>query len=101
MVLLVIPAVLIAVISLASFAGGWVWWLDVLANFRAQYVAVLAVLGLVILASRWRRTGLAILGVALLNGVFVAPLFVGRLRLGGGSHGPRRYRGRVRLGTRR
>ena len=77
MVLLVIPAVLIAVISLASFAGGWVWWLDVLANFRAQYVAVLAVLGLVILASRWRRTGLAILGVALLNGVFVAPLFVG------------------------
>jgi endonuclease/exonuclease/phosphatase (EEP) superfamily protein YafD len=75
-VLLVIPAVLIAAISLASFAGSWVWWLDVLANFRAQYVAVLALLGGLILASRWRRTGMAILGVALLNLVFVAPLFV-------------------------
>ncbi|HEU4917517.1 MAG TPA: endonuclease/exonuclease/phosphatase family protein [Acidimicrobiia bacterium] len=77
MVLLVIPAVLIAAISLASFAGGWVWWLDVLANFRAQYLAVLTVLGFVILASPWRRTGLAILGVALVNGVLVAPLFFG------------------------
>ena len=77
MVLLVIPAVLIAVISLASFAGAWVWWLDVLANFRAQYVVVLAVLGLIIVSSRWRRTGVAILAVALVNAFFVAPLFVG------------------------
>jgi endonuclease/exonuclease/phosphatase (EEP) superfamily protein YafD len=76
-VLLVIPAVLVAVISLASFAGAWVWWLDVLANFRAQYLVILALLGLVILASRWRRTGMAILGVALVNGIFIAPLFVG------------------------
>lgn len=77
MILVVIPAVAVAAISLASFAGAWVWWLDVLANFRAQYMAVLAVLGLVIAASRWRRTGLAILGVALVNLVFVAPLYVG------------------------
>ena len=77
MVLLVIPAVLIAVISLASFAGAWVWWLDVLANFRAQYVVVLAVLGLIIVSSRWRRTGVAILAVALVNAFFVAPLFFG------------------------
>jgi endonuclease/exonuclease/phosphatase (EEP) superfamily protein YafD len=76
-VLLVIPAVLIAVISLASFAGAWVWWLDVLANFRAQYVVVLAVLGLIIVSSRWRRTGVAILAVALVNAFFVAPLFFG------------------------
>jgi endonuclease/exonuclease/phosphatase (EEP) superfamily protein YafD len=76
-IFLVIPAVAIAVVSLASFAGAWVWWLDVLANFRAQYVAVLAILGLVIAASRWRRTGLAILAVALFNLGFVAPLFVG------------------------
>ena len=77
MILVVIPAAIVAVISLASFAGAWVWWLDVLANFRAQYVVILAVLGLVVAASRWRRTGLAILGIALVNLLFVAPLFVG------------------------
>jgi endonuclease/exonuclease/phosphatase (EEP) superfamily protein YafD len=76
-VLLVIPAIAIAVISLASFAGAWVWWLDVLANFRAQYVVILIILGLLIVASRWRRVGWAILGVALVNALFVAPLFVG------------------------
>lgn len=76
-ILVVIPAAVIAAISLASFAGAWVWWLDVMANFRVQYVVVLAVLGLIIAASRWRRTGLAILGVALVNLFFVAPLFVG------------------------
>jgi endonuclease/exonuclease/phosphatase (EEP) superfamily protein YafD len=76
-IVLIVPAVLIAVVSLASFAGRWVWWLDVLANFRAQYVVSLAVLGVVIAASRWRRTGLALLVVALVNVVFVAPLFVG------------------------
>ncbi|HSJ84272.1 MAG TPA: endonuclease/exonuclease/phosphatase family protein [Acidimicrobiia bacterium] len=77
MIILVIPAVLLAAVSLASFAGRWVWWLDVLANFRAQYVVVLLVLGLVIAASRWRRTGLVILSVALVNLLFVAPLYVG------------------------
>lgn len=77
MIVLIVPAVLIAVVSLASHAGRWVWWLDVLANFRAQYVVSLAVLGVVIAASRWRRTGLALLVVALVNVVFVAPLFVG------------------------
>ena len=77
MILVVIPAVVVAVTSLASFAGAWVWWLDVLANFRAQYVVILAILGLLIAASRWRRTALAILGIALVNLLFVAPLFVG------------------------
>lgn len=72
-----IPAVLLAAVSLGSFAGRWVWWLDVLANFRAQYVLVLGVLGLVIAASRWRRTGLGILAVALFNLFWVAPLYVG------------------------
>jgi endonuclease/exonuclease/phosphatase (EEP) superfamily protein YafD len=76
-ILVVIPAAIVAVMSLASFAGAWVWWLDVLANFRAQYVVVLAIFGLVVAASRWRRTGLAILGIALINLFFVAPLFVG------------------------
>lgn len=77
MIILVIPALILAAISIASFAGRWVWWLDVLANFRAQYVVALLVVGLVIAASRWRRTGLGILAVALTNLLFVAPLYVG------------------------
>ncbi|HSO50512.1 MAG TPA: hypothetical protein VLS86_08180, partial [Acidimicrobiia bacterium] len=77
MILLVIPALLLAAVSLASFAGRWLWWLDVLANFRAQYVVGLAIFGVLIAVSRWRRTGLAVLGVALVNLVFVAPLYVG------------------------
>jgi endonuclease/exonuclease/phosphatase (EEP) superfamily protein YafD len=77
MILVLVPALLLAGISVASFAGRWVWWLDVLANFRAQYVVGLAILGLVLATSRFRRWGLAILGVALLNLVFVAPLYLG------------------------
>lgn len=77
MILVIIPAAVIAVASLASFAGRWVWWLDVLANFRAQYVVVLALLGGIVVISRWRRSGAAILAVALLNLIFVAPLYIG------------------------
>jgi hypothetical protein len=76
-ILVVIPALLLAAVSLASFAGRWMWWLDVLANFRAQYVVGLVVLGLVVAVSRWRRTGFAILAVALINLFFVAPLYLG------------------------
>jgi endonuclease/exonuclease/phosphatase (EEP) superfamily protein YafD len=76
-ILLVIPTVALAAVSLASFAGGWVWWLDVLANFRAQYVVALAILGLLVAVSRWRRTGFAVLGIALFNLFFVAPLYLG------------------------
>lgn len=77
MILVVIPAVALALVSLAAFFGRWVWWLDVLANFRAQYVVGLAVFGLVTLMSRWRRTGYAILGVGLINLILVLPLYVG------------------------
>jgi endonuclease/exonuclease/phosphatase (EEP) superfamily protein YafD len=76
-ILVIIPAAVIAAASLASFAGRWVWWLDVLANFRAQYVVVLVLLGGVIVISRWRRTGAAILTIALVNLVLVAPLYIG------------------------
>lgn len=77
MILVIIPAAVIAAASLISFAGRWVWWLDVLANFRAQYVVVLAVLGVTVVVSRWRRTGMAILAIALINLFFVAPLYLG------------------------
>ncbi len=77
MILVILPAALIAVASLAAFAGRWVWWLDVLANFRTQYVVVLAVLGGIVVLSRWKRSGIAILAVCLVNLVFVAPLYFG------------------------
>lgn len=77
MILVVIPAVALAVVTLAAFFGRWVWWLDVLANFRAQYVVALAILGLIVAMSKWRKTGYAILGVALVNLVVVLPLFIG------------------------
>jgi endonuclease/exonuclease/phosphatase (EEP) superfamily protein YafD len=76
-IVVVIPAVALAVMSLAAFLGRWVWWLDVLANFRAQYVVVLAVLGLVVMLSKWRKTGYGILGVAVVNLIVVLPLFIG------------------------
>lgn len=63
--------------SLTAFLGRWVWWLDVLANFRAQYVVGLAVLGLIVAMSRWRKTGYLVLGVALVNLIVVLPLYFG------------------------
>ncbi len=75
MILVAIPAVALAVVSLAAFGGQWVWWLDVLANFRAQYVVGLVVLGLVVLMSKWRRIGYGVLAVAAINLVFVLPLY--------------------------
>lgn len=77
MILIVIPAVLLAAASLAAFAGRWVWWLDVLANFRAQYVAMLTLLGMVVLFSRFRRVGYGVLAVAAVNLVTVLPLYAG------------------------
>lgn len=77
MILLVVPALLLALASLAGFAGGWIWWLDVLANFRPQYSVVLAVLGVAILFSRWRWAGYTTLAVAAINIVLVAPLYLG------------------------
>ncbi len=77
MILVVIPAVVLAAVSLAAFAGRWVWWLDILANFRAQYVVGLIILGLIVLMSKWRRIGYGVLTVAAINLVFVLPLYAG------------------------
>jgi len=76
-ILLAIPAVALAVLSLAAFLGEWLWWLDVLANFRAQYAVALAVLGVLLMISKWRRIGYGVLAVAAVNFVVVLPLYVG------------------------
>ena len=77
MILLAIPAVGLAAVSLAAFFGEWIWWLDVLANFRAQYAIALAVLGVLVMMSKWRRIGYGVLGVAAINLLVVLPLYVG------------------------
>ena len=77
MILIATPAVVIAAVSLAAFFGEWVWWLDVAANFRAQYVVVLTVLSLVLIPGKWRRIGFGVLAVAAVNLVVILPLYVG------------------------
>ena len=77
MILVAIPAVALALVSLAAFGGRWIWWLDVLANFRAQYVVGLVVLGLLLMMSKWRRLGYGVLAVCAINLVVVLPLFIG------------------------
>lgn len=77
MILVAIPAVALAIVSLAAFGGRWVWWLDVLANFRAQYLVGLVVLGLLVMMSKWKRIGFGVLVVAAINLVTILPLFVG------------------------
>jgi endonuclease/exonuclease/phosphatase (EEP) superfamily protein YafD len=75
MILLALPALLLAVASLAAFFGRWVWWLDLLANFRAQYALALVPLGVVLVAARWRKVGWAVLVAGLLNLALVTPLY--------------------------
>lgn len=77
MILIAIPAVIIAAVSLAAFFGEWVWWLDVAANFRAQYVVVLTVLGLVLAPGKLRRIGFGVLASASINLVVILPLYLG------------------------
>lgn len=77
MVVVAVPAVVMAVATLAAFGGRWVWWLDVLANFRPQLLVVLLILGVLLMVGRWRRTGSAVLMAAAVNLAVVLPLFAG------------------------
>lgn len=77
MILLLIPAIALAVASIAAFFGQYLWWLDVLANFRAQFLVGLVVSGLILFFTRFRAFAVGILLVAGINLVVVAPLFLG------------------------
>ncbi len=77
---MVAVAVLAAVLSLASFAaffGRWVWWLDVLANFRLQFALGLALLFLLLMVGRWKRTAYGVGVAAAVNLALIGPLFLG------------------------
>jgi endonuclease/exonuclease/phosphatase (EEP) superfamily protein YafD len=76
-ILLVIPAIGLAVASIAAFFGRYVWWLDVLANFRAQFLVALVISGAVLFFSRFRKISIAVLVAAALNLIVVAPLYLG------------------------
>lgn len=76
MIVVVVPAVVLAIASLAGYLGGWVWWFDVVANFRAQFVVALLVLGLFVMMSKWRRSGYFLLAVATVNLLTILPLYV-------------------------
>ena len=77
MILILIPAAVLALASIAAFFGKYVWWLDVLANFRVQYLVVLFALGGVLAFSRHRRWAIGILFVAGINLAVIAPLYLG------------------------
>ncbi|MGH8911497.1 MAG: endonuclease/exonuclease/phosphatase family protein, partial [Acidimicrobiia bacterium] len=77
MILVAIPAVTLVVVSVAAFFGRWSWVLDVLANFRPQYVVVLLAFAALLFLGRWRKTAAVVLGGAILNAAVVAPLFLG------------------------
>ncbi len=74
---LVIPAVAVAAASLLGFAGKLWWGFDLLANFRLQYLLVLAPLAVAVALTGDRRWAAAIGAVALLNGLLIAPLYLG------------------------
>lgn len=77
MIVVAILGLTFSAVTLAAFAGRWVWWLDLLANFRVQYVVALTVFGAVLMAGRWRRSGTIVLLAMAINLVPVLPLFVG------------------------
>jgi len=76
-ILLLIPAIGLALASIAAFFGQYVWWLDVLANFRPQFLVGLVASGLILFFTRFRAIAAAILFVAAINLGVVAPLFLG------------------------
>lgn len=78
MILVAIPASLVAVTSLCAFLGKWIWPLDLATSFRPLYTVFLLAAGTALLVGKWRRMGWTILIVGLVNAFYVAPLFWGR-----------------------
>lgn len=74
--LLSVPTLLLAAVSLAGFFG-WLWWpLDLVANFRPHFAVALALLSALLLLARRRRAAAITLVVGLVNATVVVPLFI-------------------------
>jgi endonuclease/exonuclease/phosphatase (EEP) superfamily protein YafD len=76
LILIAVPAVAAALVSVAAFFGQYSWRLDLIANFRPQLGVLLLVLGLLLMAGRWWKTGWAVLIIAVGNMLTVLPLFL-------------------------
>lgn len=74
-----VVAVLGGVAALASvfgFAGALWWGFDVISNFRPQIGALGLIAGMVLLAGRWRRTGMVVSLASVVSVVMVAWLWI-------------------------
>ena len=78
LIVVAIPVLLIGLISLAGFFGGWFWVFDLAASFRPQFAVVLLAGGVALLLRSWPRLGWAILALGVVNLAYVAPLFWGK-----------------------
>ncbi len=78
MILVAIPALLVATVSLLAFLGRWIWPLDLATSFRPLYAVGLVAAGAALLLGKWRRLGWAVVILGLLNAAYVAPLFWGK-----------------------
>lgn len=76
-ILVLVPALVLAAASLAAFFGRYVWWLDVLANFRVQFLVVLLAASIAVILSKYRKWGYGLALVAGINLAVVAPLYLG------------------------
>lgn len=77
MILLAIPAYLLALVTVAAFFGRWSWVLDVLANFRVQYAFALILMAIFLAAGRWGRSAAIVAVAAIVNLAVIIPLYFG------------------------
>jgi endonuclease/exonuclease/phosphatase (EEP) superfamily protein YafD len=75
-ILVLLPALLLSGAALGGFLGSRWWVFDLLANFRPQYAVTCTLLGLILVAGRWRKTGGAVLALGLLNAGLVGLLWI-------------------------
>lgn len=64
-------------VTMLGFLGRFSWVFDLFSHFRVQYVVVLSIFGVILLAGRQRIAAMTMFGFALLNSLPVLPVFVG------------------------
>jgi endonuclease/exonuclease/phosphatase (EEP) superfamily protein YafD len=67
---------LLCVATLFGFAGRQSWFLDLFSHFRVQYLVLLTLSGIVLLAARHHKTASIFLVFALINLVQISPLYL-------------------------
>ncbi len=72
---LLLVLVIAAIVVLLFYLEGWHWRLDLLTHFQFQYVVLVSLLALVALLLRCWKLGLGFLGLALICGYSMWPLF--------------------------